>query len=35
MSRVFVGPDVVLEGLDIEDAVVATDAAGTLQTWTW
>jgi len=31
----FVGPDAVLEGLDIEAAVVATDASGTLQTWTW
>ncbi|MCS7311554.1 MAG: NDP-sugar synthase [Acidobacteria bacterium] len=35
LVNTFIGPDVVIEGFDIEDTVVATDATGNLQTWTW
>ncbi len=35
LSNVFVGPEAVLEGFDVEDAVVAADVSGSLQTWAW
>lgn len=35
LVNVFIGPDAVLDGFDVEDAVVAIDASENLQTWTW
>ncbi len=35
LVNAFIGPAVVIDGFDIEDAVVATDASENLQTWTW
>ncbi|GBC85549.1 D-glycero-alpha-D-manno-heptose 1-phosphate guanylyltransferase [bacterium HR11] len=35
LVNAFIGPAVVIDGFDIEDAIVAADASENLQTWTW